>query len=361
MMSSGSTRKAMMQGNAKQQCKFDGAVLRRTCACVVAGRHPARHLRHQHGADRDADHPDRQLVDAVGVIERRQRTGRQEACNDRIGEQCKLGACRADGCGDERFEEAPHVFVPCKRVERRHDAGAPRGAADQHGLQHSRDQDAPRRGMAGTREECRQRQRRHHREVEQDRCSRGGSEAIERVEDAAPQRYQRDQQQIWKGDPSQIDGERELLRIARKSWCQQIDCLRRENQRQRQQNHLRRQEQRENAVAEQLCRLRSALGADTRIGRNEGSVERTFGKYGAEMVGQTEGNKKRVGNRPGADNRSQHDVAEKARQTRDKRIAADSENATEHCGLAAIADEICLEMIRMHRSSRSCAISPDPI
>ncbi len=80
----------------------------------------------------------------------------------------------------------------------------------------------------------------------------------------------------------------------------------------------------------QARRSRPALGADPRIGRNEGGVERALGENGAEMVGQPEGDEERVGDRPGADNGREHDVAHEAGQARQQRVAADGENLPDH-------------------------------
>ncbi len=66
-------------GNGQQERQLDRAILRVRAPASIAGREPARHFRQQHGADRDADHADRQLIDAVGVIERRDRAGRRES------------------------------------------------------------------------------------------------------------------------------------------------------------------------------------------------------------------------------------------------------------------------------------------
>ena len=155
MMRSGTTRKATMQGIAKQQREFDRAVLRRAGAGFVAGRDPVRHLRQQHRADGNADDADRQLVDPVGVIERRDRAGRQKARDDGVGEQRELRAGRADRRRNERLEEAAHVVVEAQRAKRGDHAGAQRVAADQRGLQHARDQHAPGRGVAGAAEQTR--------------------------------------------------------------------------------------------------------------------------------------------------------------------------------------------------------------
>ena len=112
MMMPGMTRKATTQGIASSSANS----MARFCAERAPAWSPAatrlRHLRHQHGADRNADHADRQLVDAVGVIERRQRAGGEEARDDGVGEQRQLRAGRADRRRHERLEEAPHVVVP---------------------------------------------------------------------------------------------------------------------------------------------------------------------------------------------------------------------------------------------------------
>ena len=55
------------------------------------------------------------------------------------------------------------------------------------------------------------------------------------------------------------------------------------------------------------------------------------------MVRQPEGDEEGVGDRPGAEDRRQHDVAQKAGQAREQRIAADGENPLDHCCLVTIA------------------------
>ncbi len=76
--------------------------------------------------------------------------------------------------------------------------------------------------------------------------------------------------------------------------------------------------------------LGPALLADAGIGRHEGGVEGAFGEDGAEMIGQAEGDEKGVGRRPGAEDRGQHDVADKAGDPRQQRQPADREDAINH-------------------------------
>ena len=97
-----------------------------------------------------------------------------------------------------------------------------------------------------------------------------------------------------------------------------------------QQHDLARQQQREDPVGEQPGARWPALLADARIGRHEGGVEGALGENGAEMVGQPEGDKKGVGHRTGAEDRRQHDIADKAGDPRQQRQTADREHAINH-------------------------------
>ena len=88
-------------------------------------------------------------------------------------------------------------------------------SGQQEKLQEAGNQHAPGRGVAGARKKRRQRQRHHHRQVEKNRRRRGAGEAMHDVEHAAIERHQRDQQQIGKGDPRQLDRKPPLLRDRR--------------------------------------------------------------------------------------------------------------------------------------------------
>ena len=124
--------------------------------------------------------------------------------------------------------------------------------------------------------------------------------------------------------------QREAARIVRKARRQHVDDLRREDERDRQQHDLARQQQREDAVGEQPGALRPALFADARIGRHEGGVEGAFREDGAEMVGQAQRDKEGVGRRSRAQDRGQHDIAHETGRPRKQREAADREDALNH-------------------------------
>ncbi len=82
MMVSGMTMKADHERQGQQQAHRRAAVLRGMRARGVALGQPRRHFRQQHGAQRDAQHAQRQLVDAVGIIKRGAAADGQQAGDD---------------------------------------------------------------------------------------------------------------------------------------------------------------------------------------------------------------------------------------------------------------------------------------
>ena len=115
----GNEKKGDDARDREQQRELDGAVLGVPRARLVADRDAARHFRQHHGAGRDADDPDRQLVEPVRIVERRQGAGGKKARDDGVGEERDLQAGRADGRRSERLEEAPDVLVPSRTAEHR--------------------------------------------------------------------------------------------------------------------------------------------------------------------------------------------------------------------------------------------------
>jgi len=184
--------------------------------------------------------------------------------------------------------------------------------------------------VAGGREIAREQERGDHRHVKQDRRGRGGGEAVERVEDAAVERHQRDQQQIGKGDARELDRKAEALRIGAEAGRQHVDNRRREQQRHREQHHLARQQQSENAVGEKARALRPVLLADAGIGGHEGGVEGALGEDGAEMVRQPQRHEEGVGHGTRAEHGRQDDVADEPGRARQQGVAAHRQDALDH-------------------------------
>ena len=165
----------------------------------------------------------------------------------------------------------PSVAGPIARKKARTSSSSRNGAnrgrppwratisGEQEILQETRDQHAPRCGVTGGREEGRQRQRRHHREVEKDRRRRGSGKAVHHIEHAAIQRHQRDQQQVGKGDARELDGKPALFGSSVKPGARTLMACGMNSQRHDQQHHLRQKKQGEDAIGEQSRRGLAAL------------------------------------------------------------------------------------------------------
>ena len=209
-------------------------------------------------------------------------------------------------------------------------AGAPGIAGNQKKFEHSGNQNAPSGGVAGGGEKRGDAQRHHQRHIQQDRRGGGGGETLQRIEDAAIERDQGNQQQIGECDAGKFDGERIAHRVIDEARRQKVDDGGREQQRPAEQQDLAGQQQRQDTVGKQPGPLRPVLLADAGIGRHEGGVERALGENRAEMVGQAQRHEKGVGHRSRAQDRRQNDVADKAGHPRKQGKTADRENALNH-------------------------------
>ena len=95
---------------------------------MIARRQPPRHFRQQDGADRDANHADRQLIEPVGIIQRRERARRQERRDDGVRKQRDLGSHRTHRRRTEGAKKRADIVVEFERRKLRQDAAA-RGIA----------------------------------------------------------------------------------------------------------------------------------------------------------------------------------------------------------------------------------------
>ena len=179
-------------------------------------------------------------------------------------------------------------------------------------------------------EEHRDREGRHHRQIEQNGAAAAAAKRERAFENAAVQGDQRDQQKIGEGDARELYCQSEALGIRGKSRRQQLDHRRRENERDDQQDDLACKQQGEHTISEELRRIGATLLADARIGWDEGRVERTLGENRAEMIWQPQRDEKRIRDRSSSEHGREHNVPRKARDARYQRQAADSEDAPDH-------------------------------
>src|SRR5262249_1478571 len=77
-------------------------------------------------------------------------------------------------------------------------------------------------------------------------------------------------------------------------------------------------------------------GGRAEVGGKEGRREGALGEDSAEVVGKPERDEEGVGQRPCAEHRRHHDVAQEAGEARDEREPADRGNASDHAVLRAV-------------------------
>ena len=199
---------------AEQQAELDGAVLVGHRRLGLAGAQLARQQRQQGRADGDADHAQRQLGDAVGVVERGDRADRQQRGPHHVEHGADLLHAAADRHRRGELDQPRHPLGPARPHQLHADAVAGAGDQQPQPLQQTRDRHADRGGIAAVGQQGREAEHRaDQREVEQDRRGRDMGEAVDAVQHAAIERGERDEQQIGKGDAAELDGHGEGRRV----------------------------------------------------------------------------------------------------------------------------------------------------
>ena len=174
-----------------------------------------RHVGQQHDADGDADDGERQLVDAIGVVEVGHRPVLQRR-DDRADDDVELGDAAGDDAGDAETDEPAHAFGHARPAQLEPDVVAPQSVDEQPELQDAGREHAPGLDDAGHRIVLQSQHhgddgRRHHGDVQDDGDRRALDELAERVQDARHHRDERHAQQVGHGDARQQHGEVELV------------------------------------------------------------------------------------------------------------------------------------------------------
>jgi hypothetical protein len=213
-------------------------------------RHPA--SRNEERCRQRADHADGKLIDAVGVIKRGERAGREERGDQRVGEERKLHAARADDRGAKRLQEAARRLIEARHAQPDADPMRLGVSPDQEHDGEARKQNAPSRGVAGVGEQGREKQRGDDRQVEKNGRAGGGGEAVVGVEDAGEQRLDRHEREIGEGDAGERDGEVEARRIVDEARSEHAHDPWREQQREAQEREIDGDQSRRDLIGEEL-------------------------------------------------------------------------------------------------------------
>ena len=186
---------------------------------MIAGAELVAEIGEKHDADGDADHAERKLKDAVGIVE----PGHDailEGGDDGRDHAGELADAAGDDAGRSQRDQPLHLGRETRALERHADAEPRRGEADHDDLQHAGDGDAPgehHAGMASIDVAGGDQGEQHgdEHDVEQARREGGDGEAPERVQDAGIERDQRHADEIGQRDARQQHHERELLGVVR--------------------------------------------------------------------------------------------------------------------------------------------------
>ena len=211
-----------MKATKKGAVSASDSAIVRFCACKAppgspAARKPA-HLRQQHGARRDADDAERQLIDAVGVIDRGNAAGRQHRADDRIGEERDLDAGRADHRRPQRRQKMLDVLRSSRAAR-----NAPKFQRARRPQEVSASCSTPETvspqlaATAGIGKQESNAKKTIIDEIHHDRREGRGGKQTMRVQGARLQRDERDEQKIGKGDPRQRDGRARIFPDRRES------------------------------------------------------------------------------------------------------------------------------------------------
>lgn len=115
-------KKSGDERDREQQREIERAPLRSDSSLMIARGNPPGHFRQQYSSDGNADDADRQLVEPVRIVQRRQRASGEERCDDGVREQRDLRSHRTECRRPERTEKPAHIFVEFQRCELRQNA-----------------------------------------------------------------------------------------------------------------------------------------------------------------------------------------------------------------------------------------------
>ncbi len=168
-----------------------------------------------------------------------------------------------------------------------------------------------------------QQQRGDQKQVQHDRRRRGSGEAVDRVQQPALQRRQRDEQEIGKGDAREGDDERELAGRGIKPGRDHPHHRRHEDFAEEDKAEQHREQDGKGFLGKVAHRRLAAFGQRPRGQRHEGGAEGAFGEQAAEQVGQPLRDEERVGHRSRPEDRRGQDVADEAEDPAHQRIGTD--------------------------------------
>ncbi|KFB72842.1 MAG: hypothetical protein AW09_001940 [Candidatus Accumulibacter phosphatis] len=278
----------------------------------------------QNGAECGAEHAGRKFHQAVGIIKPGDTAGFQEGSEDGVQQQADLRHGNTEHGWRHQSENAPDpIVVQIDRKSRQH-ANTPQARDLEGELQGTTKKDGPaeghdRRVEVGRCKECHQ----NERNIEQHRRECGYGEAAPGIENATGQRDQRHEKDVGESDARQLDGQGKLFGVIGKTRSRKVNEYRRGRHAEQGDRQHDEKQQTRDTVYQLPGLLGWTLVPVLAKDRNEGLRKSAFGKQSAQQVGELEGNKESVGQRPGTESAGDHEIADKTEYARQQGHTAD--------------------------------------
>jgi len=285
---------------------------------------PAGHLVGEAGqgrrADGDAEDPQGQLDDAVGVVEKRDASLGQEGGEQRADEDVDLVDSAAEGGREHEGADPPHARMPELEIRPEHDS-----QLEQHGqlhrqLQEPPDHDADGQRQNGLGEIIPQEERRpDHAEVQDDGREGRRGEVPQRVQDPHAQGHERDEKDVGEHDPGEQHREGVLVRGGPEAGGHNRDDGGRKNDARNRDDHEDDRQEREGHPGQLEGVLAGFRLEVLREDGHEGDGERPLGKESPQQVRDPEGDEEGVRGKARAEEAGHNDIADESEDAREHR------------------------------------------
>ncbi|MNZ79646.1 hypothetical protein D3C78_982560 [compost metagenome] len=347
----GEDRQGQRRRHADQQHHAQRPVDGRREGLGVAAGMLARQAGQDHRADGDAEGAQRQLRQAVGVVQPGHAAGLQEGGQHGIQQQVDLADRHAEQRRQHQGHDPLHALVLAVRARNRQQLYAHEERQLEQQLGQACDEHAPGQRhdrLVEVRGE--QHRRADHADIQQHRGEGRHGEAPVAVEDAAAEGGQRDQQQVGEGDAQQLAGQGELFRLAAKARREQHDQIGRGHHAEGGDGGQRQPEGAGDPVDQLLDLGQAALRAVLGEHRHEGLGEGALGEQAAHEVGNLEGDEECIGRRTGAEIGRHHHVADHAEHPREQGHHTDNGTGTQQTAFGRLTGHALIPTLQRSAS-----------
>ena len=194
--------------------------------------------------------------------------------------------------------------------------------------------------------------------MSRNRRRRRRREPAKRVEHPAELGDQRDEQQIGKSDPRELDDEVELRRIGGETRREEIHRPGHRDLHRGAENEQHDGKHGERPFAEPARRVGAVFGQDAGEERDEGGREGPLGEQPAEEVRQLESDEERVRHRTRAEQGGDQNIADETEDAARHRVSADGGDGAQESHAVSRRAAHCAQVQGPAGAAASCPVAP---